>query len=453
MPVESRSLRQTLLMWLVLPLLALFFLRGVYNYFYTHRLADHVYDRSLNALTGMLSQQIAQNAAMNRPTLTDEAVRMLNTDDSDTTFYVIRDVGGRPIVGDARIPAPANEQACDENRFVDSMIVHAKVRVACRRIMIDRERYTLQVAETLNKRVKLSRELQAGIFLPQLFIIVLAMFIVWIGVGRGLSPLRRLQADLSDRSHLDLSALRQDGLPAELQPLIQSFNELMARLSSVLDARNRFIADSAHQLRTPLAGLVAQLALIQRQPDGGLAPEAMNVLQQSTARLTRLVNQLLALSRNEQLADSAIELERLDLGSLAAAVSMDWVPRALDKDIDLGFEGPRRSLTIQGDASRLRDLLDNLIDNAVRYTPRGGRITVRVSNESRPVLQVVDSGPGISPDQRERVFERFYSILGTGAQGSGLGLAIVREIARLHGASTQIDAGPDGTGTVVSVTF
>jgi two-component system sensor histidine kinase TctE len=265
--------------------------------------------------------------------------------------------------------------------------------------------------------------------------------------------LQRLQSAISTRSHLDLSPLDESESLEEVRPLIHAINDLMQRLSHVLDAQNRFIADAAHQLRTPLAGLKAQIELIVRGNDPSAFENDMLTLRASTDRLTRLVNQLLALARNEPAADRVSARQALDINQLASTLTMARVPEALKKNIDLGYESQGAPGMINGDASRLKDLIDNLIDNAIRYTQPDGRITVSVSNDSRITLMVTDNGPGIPVDQRERVFERFYSVLGNGADGSGLGLAIVREIARMHGAQVNIGNGPDDTGTRISVVF
>jgi two-component system sensor histidine kinase TctE len=453
MPAESHTLRRRLLTWLLLPLLILFFLRGGYTFYYSNTLANRVYDRMLFTLTSSLSQQIIYNVSSRRVELPQVAAELLMSDKLDALYYAIRDAQGNIIDGERRMPDLPTDPTLIEQPFFDSRINDRKVRIAYLPLTLERQPYMLEVAETLTKRSLLSREFQIGSLLPQAIIILLATIIVWFGIGKSLAPLKRLQKAVSERSHLDLSALREEDISAEVQPLIQSINDLMARLSESLEAQHRFIADAAHQLRTPLAGLKAQIELALRQNDAAMTSQDIQYLLASTDRMTRLVNQLLALSRNEPGAEGAIVKHPLDLGQLVANVVMEWVPRALEKEIDLGFEAPQAQAVIQGDASRLKDLLDNLIDNAVRYTPRHGQVTVSVLDGERPRLLVTDNGPGIPREQRERVFERFYSLLGSGAQGSGLGLAIVREIARMHGAETRIDSAPDGTGTRVSVVF
>jgi len=452
-PAETHTLRRRLLTWLLLPLLILFLLRGVYTYYYANKLANRVYDRMLFTLTSSLSQQIIYNASSHRIALPRNAAEHLISDEFDTLYYAIRDAQGNVNDGERRMPMLPPDATLNGQHFFDNRINGHAVRIAWLPLTLEHRTYILEVAETLTKRTLLSQEFQIGTLLPQAIIILLATVIVWFGIGKSLAPLKRLQKAVSERSQFDLSALRVQDITAEVQPLIQSINDLMARLSESREAQNRFIADAAHQLRTPLAGLKTQIELVRRQNDQAMTSQAIQYLLASTDRMTRLVNQLLALSRNEPGAQGGIRMYPLDLGLLASEVTMKWVPRALEKDIDLGFEAPPSQVVIQGDASRLEDLLDNLIDNAVRYTPRHGQVTVSILDGNRPRLLVTDNGPGIPYEQRERVFERFYSILGDGVEGSGLGLAIVREIARMHGAETRIDSAPNGTGTRFTVVF
>jgi two-component system sensor histidine kinase TctE len=450
---ESHTLRRRLLTWLLLPLLIMFFLRSGYTYYYANDLANRVYDRMLFTFASSLSQQIRYNATSRRVELPQNAAGLLMSDELDTLYYAIRDAQGNISEGEGRMPPLPTDPILSGQPFFDSRIDGRKVRIAYMPLTLGHQPFVLEVAETLNKRSLLSREFQMGTLLPQAIIIILATFIVWFGIGKSLAPLKRLQTAVSERSHLDLSPLQEENISAEVQPLIEAINDLMTRLSGAMEAQSRFIADAAHHLRTPLAGLKAQIELALRRKDTAMTSTGIQYLLESTDRMTRLVNQLLALSRNEPGVEGAILQYSLDLGQLASSVTMEWVPRALEKDIDLGFEAPRAPVVIQGDASRLKDLLDNLIDNAVRYTPRHGQVTVSIIAGDRPQLLVTDNGPGIPYEQRERVFERFYSLLGSGAQGSGLGLAIVREIARMHGAETRVDSAPNGAGTRVSVVF
>jgi len=280
------------------------------------------------------------------------------------------------------------------------------------------------------------------------------MLAVWYGGGRGLAPLSDLRRDIEQRAPRDLSPLSESPVPSEVQPLIHAMNGFLERLSASISAQQRFIADAAHQLRTPVAGLKTQTELALRQTQAIEARATLDQLHAATDKLTRLINQLLSLARAEPDARRAGEPGQINLSELARELTTEWVPRALAQGIDLGFDGPSDGAFIDGDAFLLREMLTNLLDNAVRYTHSGGHVTVRVAIEREAiVLGVEDNGPGIPESERERVFERFYRVLGTGVEGCGLGLSIVREIALRHRADITLDAGADGKGTRVRVRF
>jgi len=221
----------------------------------------------------------------------------------------------------------------------------------------------------------------------------------------------------------------------------------------VLDFQARFIADTAHQLRTPVAGLKAHIEVALRENDLAQTRTALAHLYTSAERLSRLVGQLLSLARNEPHSARSENFAPLDFNKLTFDTTTEWVAHAYRKNIDLGFEGAGRAVMVRGDATRLTELINNLVDNAIRYTPSGGRVTVHVRDEPRPQLVVSDDGPRIPVEERERVFERFHRLLGTHAEGSGLGLAIVRDIASLHEAEIDLTDDVDGVGNTFVVTF
>jgi two-component system sensor histidine kinase TctE len=291
--------------------------------------------------------------------------------------------------------------------------------------------------------------------LPQALLIVIAGTMLWYAVGRGLAPLGTLRREIESRSHLDLSAVPEEDAPQEVRPLIHAINELLDRLSLALAAQQRFIADAAHQLRTPIAGLKTQTELALRQAPPGDAQATLRQLRTATERTTRLVNQLLSLARAEPPVGRVLRsVQRIDLAQLARDATTDWVPRALERGIDLGFDDCSTATPIEGDPFLLREMLNNLLDNAVRYTQSGGQVTVRVKCDgAHAVLAVEDNGPGIPDAERTRVFQRFYRVLGSGDDGCGLGLAIVREIAQSHAAEVTLEDGAGGAGTTVVVTF
>jgi two-component system sensor histidine kinase TctE len=256
------------------------------------------------------------------------------------------------------------------------------------------------------------------------------------------------------RSHLDLSPVApHDDVPGEVHPLLQAINDLMARLDEVLTFQNRFIADAAHQLRTPVAGLKAHIEVALREDDPAQTRQALAHLYTAVERMSRLVSQLLSLARNEPSTVKKLELAPVDLSRLVFDTTMEWVPEAYKKDIDLGFEGEGPHVTIKGDVMRLTELINNLLDNAIRYSRRSGKVTVRVLAHPRPRVSISDDGPSIPIEERQRVFERFHRLLGSHTDGSGLGLAIVREIAALHHADVTLDDDSDGVGNTFTVSF
>ncbi len=316
----------------------------------------------------------------------------------------------------------------------------------------------LQLAEDDDKRSQLAAEIIKGVLLPQFVILPLAVLLLWLALSRGIAPLAELQRRIRQRDSSDLSPIDARDVPEELLPLVRALNDLLGRLGRSVDVQKRFLADAAHQLKTPLAGLRTQAELALRSLDAGAGDpqqvrHSLQQIERASKSATHAVNQLLAMARTENRQPFASD-EAVDLGLLAAEVVRDFVPKAMEKRIDLGFEDatPARSggafgarggrLTIFGNAVLLRELVCNLLDNALQYTPAGGTATLRVIADpfgQVAVLQVEDSGPGIAPTERELVFDPFYRALGTQVEGSGLGLAIVREIAQQHGAEVLLE--------------
>ncbi|MCY7319551.1 MAG: HAMP domain-containing histidine kinase, partial [Ramlibacter sp.] len=254
-------------------------------------------------------------------------------------------------------------------------------------------------------------------------------------------------------SHLDLTPIDLHGVPGEVRPLVQEVNHLMQRLAKTLDFQNRFIADAAHQLKTPVAGLKAQIEMGLRETDPDQIRHSLAQVYVGADRLSRLVRQLLSLARNEPGATESVSMQALDLNAFALDLSMEWVPQAIKAGIDLGFDGGA-PVMIDADPDRLRELGNNLIDNAVRYSQRNGKVTVAVSAEDgHGRLSISDDGPSIPVEERNRIFERFHRLLGSNVDGSGLGLAIVSEIASLHGARITLEEDRDGVGNTFSVFF
>jgi two-component system OmpR family sensor kinase len=313
----------------------------------------------------------------------------------------------------------------------------------------------VQLAQPLSVRNRLAANVALRTLWPLILLLPLLGLAVWVIVGRGLAPLARLARALEARNPQALDPLPDGRLPLEVQPLVRALNRLLSRLTEALDTQRAFVADAAHELRTPLAAVQIQSQLVARAQDPESRREALGDLQAGVTRATRLAEQLLALARAEPV-EGAVK-EPVDLRTLLADCVAGHAPLAQRSGVDLGFEEAEPA-TIKGDADALRAMFGNLLDNAVKYTPQGGRVDValRRDPEGRPCVRIGDSGPGIPAEERERVFDRFYRDASARArsdvEGSGLGLAIVRRAAAQHGAAIELGDAPLG-GLLVTIRF
>jgi two-component system sensor histidine kinase TctE len=455
---RTKTLRRQLLAWLVWPLLVLWLVSSVFDYDIANRFVNLAYDRALLETAFDIGRQVKVQNDRIYVDLPDVVVQMLETRESGRVHYLVSGPRDEYITGQADLPPPPDPSS-ERVNYYDGNYQGRAVRIVTLHLPVDsgnNERVVrVQVAENRAARAELARQILARMALPQALLIVIAGALLWYAVGRGLAPLGALRREIESRSHLDLSAVPEEDAPQEVQPLIHAINELLGRLSFALAAQQRFIADAAHQLRTPIAGLKTQTELALRQAPPGDAQATLRQLRTATERTTRLVNQLLSLAQAEPPVGRVLHAaQRIDLARLARDATTDWVPRALEHGIDLGFDDHSAAASIEGDPFLLREMLNNLLDNAVRYTQSGGQVTVRVRCDgTSAVLAVEDNGPGIPDSERLRVFQRFYRVLGTGGEGCGLGLAIVREIAQSHAAEVTLESGSGGIGTMVVVTF
>lgn len=454
-------LRAKLLAWLLGPLLGLLAVGTAVTYWTSLQLSNSAYDRSLYEIAREVALHVKANGAGPKLDISSATERVLLVDQDDHLSYKVTLDSGALLGGDAAMPAPGEPLPRNgPPLFYNATLGEEPVRMVAAWLPYDANgagpggTVLVQVSETLHKRSRLAWEILANVVVPQLLLIVMAVAAVTFGVARGLAPLNRLKRAVSDRSHRDLRPIELRDVPGEVRPLVEEVNELMLRLGKTLDFQNRFIADAAHQLKTPVSGLKAQIELALRDNDLPTVRHSLAQLYFSADRLSRLVSQLLSLARNEPGAQ-ALHLLPLNLDALALDVSREWAPQAIRRGIDLGYEAAGEPVMIDADADRLRELVNNLIDNAVRYSREGGRVTVAVarasSGEGR--LSISDDGPRIPVDERTRIFQRFHRLLGTQTDGSGLGLAIVSEIANLHGARIALEEDSDGIGNTFSVFF
>ena len=442
----QRSLLGEVLDWMLAPLFLLWPMSVAITYVVAQNIADVPYDRALSNHLHVLTQQIV--AVDGRAALhTGEALRtLLRADETDSVFWTVRGNRGEYLGGDRELPLPVlnGPPALGKVEYQDDTLRDFGIRMAYAWV----EPYPpggmpalVVVAETLEKRAELANDIIKGVIIPQFVVLPIAVLLVWFGLSRGIAPLNALQQRLRARQPDDLSPMDERAAPSEIAPLVAAMNDLLKRLSANVQAQRRFVADAAHQLKTPLAGLRTQAELALRDASPEEMQSSLRQLVAGSERATRLVNQLLLMASAEN--QDGPPLASVDLHELALEQTQLWVPQALALGTDLGFEGPDQIVRINGHTLLLAEMLNNLIDNALRYTPRGGRVTVRVQPVSGEVLlEVEDSGPGIPDEERERVFDRFYRVLGTQSDGSGLGLAIVREIAHQHGAAISIGDAP-----------
>jgi two-component system sensor histidine kinase TctE len=432
--------------WLAMTSVTEFIVRSAVNAPYDERLVDIA--RAMAA-----EIRITPSGVMIRP----GAVQLLRSDRKDNVYFALRDAAGEVLEGDDDMPPLQIARATPETAVQTGAIRDQPVRVAS--IQVDDPRsadakLTVQVAETLNKRRALVETLRTpSVLLPQVVVMFGAILIVLYGFAYVVGPMRRLKESIDQRDSSDLAPLDAEAAPRELRSLIESINGLMGRLSTSMDVQRRFIADAAHQLRTPLAGLRSQTELALGDLDPVTMRRTLERLAAGTERATALANRLLTLARAGTYVRS--KQTDVDLVALAKDVIADHLPSANARAQDLGFEGPADSgaTIVHGDRVLLRELLSNLVDNAVRYTPDGGMITVQVTRMPGGVsLAVRDTGPGVPDDERSKVFEPFYRGRDALAPGTGLGLAIVRTIAGAHGASVRLQSNHGG-GLCVAATF
>ncbi|MET0382269.1 MAG: sensor histidine kinase N-terminal domain-containing protein [Burkholderiaceae bacterium] len=456
---EQRSLFGEILDWMLAPLLLLWPMSVALTWLVAQGIANRPYDRELGQLAHAIAREVRLDASFDRGLagrrdlrLDEATAALLRSDDVDRVWYQVRGAQGELAGGDAELPAPADERAtAGEVQFRDDDIRNDAVRVATLWVGTGagaNSGVVVQVAETFDRRSRLATEIIKGVILPQFVILPLAVLLVWFALARGIAPLNALQQRIRRRASHDLSPIDDHDVPEEVAPLVHSINDLLARLDQTMGSQKHFLADAAHQMKTPLAGLRMQAELAQREIDAGGDPQSikrsLRQIARSSQSAAHLVNQLLSMARAED-TEQARRRQDVAFVKLATEVVRDFVPRAMERRIDLGYEGPDAepaSPRLRGQPVLVRELIRNLVDNALQYTPEGGTVTVRVAPDPAGraiVLQVEDTGPGIPEDERDQVFQPFYRALGTDVDGSGLGLAIVKEIADKHGAAITID--------------
>ncbi len=445
----TSSISRRLILWLAIPLMLVALCGALVHYF--NHIAPGVIssDRRLKEAANALMAHVRVNRG--QVTLDNDSDRKPSLPSPDSIKFALRDSQGRLLAGDARLPAAAMGSETSQ-LFAMTQIDGRSVRTLTTRFDTPVGVINITVADT---RGATEPEARLGFMSTMLWDFVqldITLVLVWVGIQLGLRPIRRLRDELACRSPSDLRPIIESSVPREIAPLVVTLNRLLGTLRTSVQSQQQFIANTAHQLRTPITGMQAQLGLLIAEPAAEPVKARLGTLQEGIKQLAHSANQLLMLARADSAANVSAKNQEVDLNAIVGEVVAKFFDRALQSNIDLGVDA--KSASIVADPSLLDDLLGNLVDNALKYTPAGGSVTVRAGrNHGKPFLAVEDTGPGIPEADRQRVRQRFFRLPNSPGHGSGLGLAIVEDIARLYGAAVSIESGANGIGTQVLVQF
>lgn len=449
------SLRRRLLVRLWLPLASVFLAGALLSFEVAVHFGNVVHDRWLLDSAMTLATQLRSTPTGSRLDLPRSAVEMFEWDRVDRIYEEVQSSGGRTLFGNGEIPAPADAPTIDQPRYYDGTIGDKAVRVVA--IIVAAPggsasgSVTIRVAETMKKRQELIREIMLLLVPLQATILFVAGAIIWFAVHSSLSSVDEIAVRLRSYDPGSLVPVRDvGGAPSEIRPLVVAINELIRRLAEARGLQRRFVANAAHQLRTPLAALQVQTERALRETNPEHHAEALAHVLTAVTRMRRVTQQMLVLMRSDATANT-LAMTDVDLADVAREELERWADAAVDRNIDLGYEGAESGPMARGEPGLLRELIGNLVDNAIRYGVEGGEVTVSV-HENPTRISVQDNGPGIASTERTRVLDPFYRPPTSTGSGSGLGLTIAREIAARHGARIEI-AGRAPHGTRIDVVF
>jgi two-component system sensor histidine kinase TctE len=432
----SLSLRRQLLLWLLLPQLVLWAVGGLMAYRIALSAAETSIDQALTQSVRALARQVKPVGSGLLIDFPKAAQDVLEQDPSDRLVYMVSSPPGQFLLGNKRLPQPTTPLGVGEPGHYDAQVDGQPMRIGVIDVAYGeaapQSLLRVQVGKSLVAQQRIARQLVADMLLPLLLLGGVLSALVYAGVRRGLSPLKKLTDHIERRTVNALTPIGMTQAPSEVHALVSAINDLLTEVQRSVNQEKRFLNDAAHQLRTPLAGLISQAQMAHIEASEPALKARLGKVLTGAERSAHLVHQLLTLARSESLTQSA----PLDLAVLARDVAREWTPKALAAGMDLGYEGDDHCPMV-GDALQLREAMNNLIDNALRYTPRGSEITLKVQGgPGGATLSVEDNGTGLSDSDRAQVFQRFWRA-SQQAGGCGLGLSIVQEIARRHGGQAQ----------------
>ncbi|MDB6157412.1 MAG: sensor histidine kinase [Gammaproteobacteria bacterium] len=452
-PDSATSIRRRLLIFL-LPSLAVLMLAGVYtNYRAAMLFVQAAYDRRLADSALALATHIRITDREIHVDAAPQAQPAAGTEHADLPapfYYSILGPGGRLLAGNPQLPTTQPGSA--NPTYADVRLATRELRLATYRLPTAGGTVIINVAEASDWRARPGHFILASTWLMDFIQVDVTLLLVWVAVHFGLKPLTAVRRQIEARSARELRPLEVAAVPSEVRPLVDALNLLFEMLSEAARSQRQFVADTAHQLRTPITGLLGHLELLMREPAAVPLQSRLAALHDELTRLAHSANQLLALARADPSANLTDKFESIELKSLVERVIEQHFDRSVEGGIDMGAEA--QATRVNGSPRLLEDLLGNLVDNALNYTPKGGRVTVRSGfQDGRPYLEVEDDGPGIPEAERVRVRQRFYRLPGSPGRGCGLGLAIVEEISQLHRGVLTIEAGANARGTRIRVQF
>lgn len=453
------GLRLRLLAWVLVPLAGLVAVNLWITADAVRATADTVVDRMLTASARAIAEQTALDDGVIDAMIPPVALEMFSTGHRDRVYYRVQQADQRLLTGYPDLPLPATLPAVLQQVLYTGSYRDQPLRLVAFSHPVAgagaASPVLIVVGATLNSRDAMASELLVGAGEQQALLLLVAGLVLAAGIGRALAPLLRLRDAVLDHDPNGLEPIRVPAVPDELRPLVEALNTYMQRVRLQMAAQRRFVANAAHQLKTPLALLGTQASFAERATDPDERREALAALRRTTRQTARLASQMLTLSRAEAGARRP-RADPVDLAAAARRVLDGFTDTALGRGVDLDGE-PRLTggpFLVTGDGTMLREMIVNLVDNAVRYTPAGGTVRLFLNGDGATCrLRVEDDGPGLPEKERPHVFERFYRVPGTAAEGSGLGLAIVKEVCEAAGGTVVLGVPATGRGLAVEVTL